>query len=128
MESSAVVIDTSIFIEYLRAPDKQKTTLFNLPDNLNIFISAITLYELLMGAVNKEKLNDIQLLTSELTILPFNQDTANTAAELYHDLRKRNKMIEFRDLFIAATAISNNLPLLTLNKKHFERIKGINIL
>jgi len=49
------------------------------------------------------------------------------AAEVYHDLRKRNKMIEFRDLFIAATAIAHDLPVLTLNKKHFERIKGIEI-
>ena len=36
-------------------------------------------------------------------------------------------MIEFRDIFIAATCIENNLPIVTLNKKHFERIAGLDI-
>ena len=45
-----MVIDTSIFIEFLRAKDKTKTALFLIPDDEQIFISSITLYELLMGA------------------------------------------------------------------------------
>ena len=35
--------------------------------------------------------------------------------------RKKNKIIEFRDIFIAATDITNDMPLSTLNVKHFER-------
>jgi len=40
-------------------------------------------------------------------------------------LRQQNKMIEFRDIFIAATCLVNDLPVKTLNLKHFERIDGI---
>ena len=45
--------------------------------------------------------------------------------EIYHQLRQVNKMIEFRDIFIAATALVYNLPVKTLNKKHFARISGL---
>ena len=36
-------------------------------------------------------------------------------------------MIEFRDIFIGATALELNVMLLTLNEKHFERIKEIKL-
>jgi tRNA(fMet)-specific endonuclease VapC len=36
-------------------------------------------------------------------------------------------MIEFRDIFIAATAIVNEMPVKTLNLKHFQRITEVGI-
>ena len=71
------------------------------------------------------KVKDIKILTEDLPILSFNEDAASQAAEIYHYLRHKNKMIEFRDIFIAATCIVNNLPVKTLNKKHFDRIPGL---
>ena len=120
-----MVIDTSIFIEFLRAKDKSKTTLYKLPDKLQLFISSVTLYELYMGATNEEKMNDIKILTNGIAVISFNEDIAKESAKIYHRLRKTNQMIEFRDIFIAATCLINNLPIKTLNKKHFERIKGL---
>lgn len=120
-----MVIDTGIFIEFLRAKDKTKTSLYKLPDEANIFISAVTYYELMIGATTEEKRNDIKLLTEDLSILPFNADVAAKASEIYHLLKKSNSLIEFRDIFIAATCLVNDVEILTLNKKHFERIEGL---
>lgn len=50
-----MVIDTGVFIEHLRAPDKSNTTLYLLPKNLEIFVSVITVYELYMGATDRKK-------------------------------------------------------------------------
>ena len=55
MESSGVVVDTSIFIDYLRARDKKNTDLYKIPNSSIIYISAVTIYELLMGATNEQK-------------------------------------------------------------------------
>lgn len=90
-------------------------------------ISVLTLYELLMGATNEGKRKDIQLLTEDLVILPFNEEVAWKASTIYHQLRRDNSMIEFRDLFIAATCLSHNLKILSLNKRHFTRIKGLEL-
>lgn len=128
MESTEMVVDTSIFIEFLRSKDKTKTALFQIPDNQQIYISSVTLYELLIGANTPVKINDIKILTEDLHVLVFNDEVAIKAAEVYHQLRTENKMIEFRDIFIAATCLSNNLPVKTLNKKHYDRIKGLKVL
>ena len=125
MESQGMVVDTSIFIEFLRAKDKTKTTLFLIPDNEQIYISAVTYYELLMGASTPDKIRDIKILIDEIPVLPFNEEVAEKSAANYHQLRQLNKMIEFRDIFIAATCLVYNLPVKTLNKKHFDRIQEL---
>ena len=127
MESARLVVDTSVFIDYLRAKDKKKTDLYKIPNSIRIYISSVTLYELLMGATNEEKRKDVQLLTEDTIVLPFDDSVSIRASEIYHDLRKNNKMIEFRDIFIAATCLIYDLPIKTTNKIHFQRIKGLKI-
>jgi len=120
-----MVIDTNIFIEHLRAKDKLTTELYYLSSNTNLSISAISLYELYMGATTKEKERDIKALTKDLIVLSLTDSASLKAAQIYHHLRLTNPMIEFRDIFIAATCIVNELPIVTLNKKHFNRIKEL---
>jgi len=123
-----MVVDTSIFIEFLRKKDKTKTVLYSLPETTTIAISSVTLYELLMGATDKSKNKDVKILTEDLLILSLDQEVAKKSAEIYHQLRNENNMIEFRDIFIAATCLVHNMPLKTLNNKHFERVEGLKIL
>ena len=104
---------------------KDKTRLYNLPDNITYSLSAVTLFELFMGATSTEKENDIFLLTDGLNILSFNDAVALRSGQIYQELRKRNQLIDFRDIFIAATCLVNDLPLATLNRKHFERVEGL---
>ncbi|MCK9411699.1 MAG: type II toxin-antitoxin system VapC family toxin [Prolixibacteraceae bacterium] len=127
MESSGVVVDTSIFIDYLRARDKKNTDLYKIPNSSIIYIPAVTLYELLMGATNEQKREDVRLLTEDVIVLPFDEEVGIRASEIYHELRSANKMIEFRDIFIAATCLVYNLSILTTNISHFQRIKGLQI-
>lgn len=125
MAADRMVIDTNIFIDHLRIKDKTNSILMQIPASAALFVSAVTYYELLMGATSKAKENDIDLLISGVSILPFSDQVAQKAAEIYHDLRKRNKMIGFQDIFIAATALANDLPIKTNNRKDFERITGL---
>ncbi|NGM66838.1 type II toxin-antitoxin system VapC family toxin [Sphingobacterium sp. SGR-19] len=123
-----MVADTGIFIEHLRAKDKLSTTLYKIADGTDIYLSSVTLYELHMGATTLEKVKDVETITESFITLPFTDQVAQKAAEIYHVLRKRNQMIEFRDIFIAATCLVHDLPIVTLNKKHFKRIDNLKIL
>jgi len=107
---------------------KTKTKLYLLPDQTELYISTVTLYELLMGATDDVKKEDIKILTQPLTILPLTKPVAEKSAGIYHALRKRSKLIEFRDIFIGATALVHGLPLLTHNAKHFDRIDGLSVI
>lgn len=85
----------------------------------------VTLYELYMGATTGEKSRELEELIEGFSVLPFTDGIAKKAAEIYHKLRVSNQMIEFRDIFIAATCIVNELPIVTLNNKHFKRVDGL---
>ncbi len=67
------------------------------------------------------------MLTDSIPVLSFNQEVAEKAAIIYQELRKTNELIEFRDIFIAATAIVHHLPVITKNSKHFTRIKELKV-
>ena len=58
----------------------------------------------------------------------YNEVVSQTAVDINAELKKKRKQIGMADLFIAATAMANNLPLVTLNKKHFDRIVGLTLI
>lgn len=128
MEDRGMVVDTSVFIEFLRATKKDKTLLYKIADDSKLYVSTVTLFELYAGATNHSKWMDIKLLTEDLILLPLTVDVSQYAAKIFQKLRLENQIIEFRDIFIGATAITNKLPILTLNKKHFSRIADLEII
>ena len=128
MEDRGMVVDTSVFIEFLRATKKDKTLLYKIADDSKLSVSTVTLFELYAGATNHSKWMDIKLLTEDLILLPLTVDVSQYAAKIFQKLRLENQIIEFRDIFIGATAIANKLPILTLNKKHFSRIADLEII
>ncbi len=123
-----MVIDSSVFIEHLRAKDKTQTTLANLPLSTTPYVTAVTWYELYMGASTPSKWSDVENLLNPLPVLIFDKAVAAKAALIYQDLQKIHQAIDHRDIFIAATALVHNLPLKTLNIRHFNRITDLIIL
>jgi len=103
-----MVIDSCIFIEHLRSKDKLNTKLYNLPAGTNRFVTAVTIYELLLGATTAEKVLEVQFLINGLQVLPFTATASVRASKIYHQLKSGHQLIDFRDIFIAATCIVNN--------------------
>jgi predicted nucleic acid-binding protein len=91
-----------------------------------LFISAIVLFEVRAG-LNASNQECLLGLLRKTVCLPFDLRTAEIAAELSGTLRKSRIQVESSDLFIAATAIVHDLPLATLNRKHFECIEGLTL-
>jgi len=122
-----ILLDTSILIDYYRKTDKGKSVLLQLKKDYQQFaVSVVTQFEVYRG-VRQDKLPFWNDLFQNMIILPFDADTVSTALILDNDLKKISKQIELADLFIAATAVSRNIPCATLNKKHFERIEKLRI-
>jgi tRNA(fMet)-specific endonuclease VapC len=62
-----------------------------------------------------------------VTVLPITGDIARVWASLRGSLRKSGMLIPPSDLFIAATAISFDLTLVSRNRRHFERVPGLRL-
>ncbi len=126
METQRVLVDTSILIDYFRKRDKSKTILYKLSNNFNVVTSSVCYFEIFTG-VKEIDLVFVNKLFEKIEVISFTRECAYNASKIYKVLKKKNEIIEFRDLFIGATATTYNLELSTLNKKHFDRIKEIKI-
>lgn len=123
-----ILLDTSVLIDFYRKKDKSKTLLFQLEKTHHKFaVSVVTQFEIYKG-VRTESLQFWHNLFKDITIIPFTSDIALLAANIDAELKKINKQIALADLFIATTAISNDLECATLNKKHFERIEKLRLI
>jgi tRNA(fMet)-specific endonuclease VapC len=127
MAEKVVLVDTSILIDYYRKTDKANSVWVGLVrEGYACSISAITKYEIYSGATPGQ-LGFWDKILQSVTVIPFDEDAVNTAVAINAKLKRKQKQIELADLFIAATAIARNLPIATLNRKHFGRVDELTI-
>ena len=128
MADKELMLDTTILIDYFRKTDKAHTRLVSHFKNYSrIYISSITEFEVMNGATEKH-LQFWNGMLQRFTVLDFDSKAAREAATIVSQLKTKRKIIDKPDLFIAATAIANNLSLDTLNTKHFRDIENLELL
>ncbi len=127
MEDRRILVDTSVVIDHFRKKYKEKSLLYELSKENTLFLSAISKFEFLVGTKSSQ-IRQTEKIIEGFHILSFNSNVADVASNISKKLKSQNKIIEFRDIFIAATAIANNMPLSTLNVKHFERIDDLKLI
>ena len=62
-----------------------------------------------------------------LTVLAFDEEAARSYAELRQFLEARGIPIGIADTQIAATALANDLTVVTGNVRHFSRVPGLRL-
>src|ERR1035437_1402633 len=96
----------------------------------NCCISEITIAELKYGAECSDRIDEnmkmIDDFAKEVTIAPIFNSLGVYAKEKAK-LRKSGKIIDDFDILIGATAVANNLILVTENEKHLIRISKVKI-
>lgn len=128
MENRGILVDTTILIDFLRKKNKEKTLLWKLKEMYTtISISSISVFELFAGAIDNSKVKNVQLLLKWLEVVEFDEELGEMAGRIFILLKMRNKIIDFRDLFIGTTAVFYNLEIATLNINHFVNIPNIKI-
>ncbi len=127
------LLDTNICIHFLKDEHKVKNTIKKLGFR-NCYFSEITILELLYGIENsydsKKELNR-QAFEQFYALIKNNIILINNSFKTFAiekaKLKKKGQLIADFDLLIGATAIANNLILVTRNVKHFKRLSNIKI-
>ena len=121
----AYLIDTDIIIFALRG-DKTVLAKFEENKNIPISISMITYAELVFGAKRSQNERTNMLKVNRIREIYPVEELNIGIMELFADIKAnmytKAMRIEDLDLFIAATAIYNDLTLVTNNTKHFKNI------
>ncbi len=126
MDTGSIVVDTSILIDHFRSRQKDNTILFKLSERHALFISSVTQFEFLVGA-KPEQMEHIKAIIDVFQILAFDSKCAEIASDIFKSLKAEHQHAEFRDVFIAATAAANEMPLATLNIRHFKKINEVEL-
>lgn len=123
------LVDTDVIVNHLRERE-------GIPEQIldEGTISIISLAELIYGAyksLHPQKTlitlkNDLQILDFE--IINLNEIIMAEFGKIKADLEIKGERLDDFDLLIAATAIVNNLTLVTRNSKHFKRIKDLKMI
>ncbi len=120
-----MIFDTDIFIWVQRGNSKAATLIEKAPDR---FLSIQTYMELLQGATSKDQHKHTKSFIKDFNfmVLPLTENIGHRAL-VYVEEYSLSHGIRAGDAIIAATAVENNLPLSTSNKKHFKAIRDLNL-
>ncbi|HLF28790.1 MAG TPA: type II toxin-antitoxin system VapC family toxin [Anaerolineae bacterium] len=128
MDDNAVCLDTSVLVAYLRGNEPGAAAVERAVKDYACRVTAITVYELLFGMARAQKRVSEEALLDVMLTLPFDDTAARRAAQLHASLIGQNADIGVKDTLIAAICLAQNLPLLTLNERHFSRVPGLRLL
>ena len=128
MADKITLVDTSVLINYYRKTDKTNSVWVKLVrQGYRFSISAVTKYEIYSGATQSQ-LDFWDNILQAVEVIPFDETCVDTAVGVNAALKRKRKQIGIADLFIAATALTRHLPIATINKSHFDRIDGLEII
>lgn len=127
-----VLLDTDTLSFFLRNVPKVMAEADNyLKFHKGFTFSIITNFEILRGLKIKNaqsQISKFSLIRRYSKEIDLTDDIIDRAADIYADLYKRGLLILDADILIAATALENNLPIVTNNENYFNRITGLQIL
>ena len=131
MGKANYLLDTNIVSAFVNQNQKIRDKLLEVyTREQDIYISCISFYEVKRGLlyVNAtRKLSQFNEFCQEVTILFLgNLEIIEKAIEIHIDLRRKGRPIQDADILIAATAIINNLTLVS-NDSDLSRVEGINL-
>lgn len=120
----SVLIDTCGWIDFLRESDGM---LGDCVEQLiradSAFMCSVTVAELLQGAKGKKEKQQLAMLFATIPCLNVETSDWHSAGECLQSLRASGVTLPLTDALIAAVAVRNDLPVLTVDK-HFQHLSA----
>jgi len=120
-----MIFDTDIFIWVQRGNEKAARLIDKTEDR---YLSIQSYMELLQGAKNKLQRKNVREFISDFdfSVLPLSENIGHRAL-IYAEEYALSSNMRAGDAIIAATAIENNLPLVSSNAKRFKAVKELQL-
>jgi predicted nucleic acid-binding protein len=129
----AIIFDADVIIRGEKGTLDLATWMADLGDK-RFEVAAITVAELGHGverstAAHKARRERyIRAILEGLPIIPYTGATAFEHARIWAVLGPFGSMIGYCDIIVAATAMERGSTVATFNKRHFNQVKGLNVI
>lgn len=125
--ASLVVADTDLIIDFLRGRGPGAKLTRELLVDRRLRLTAVTGFELRVGADFLDRRERILRLFRSRTVA-LDLASALRAGEVAAELNKAGSAIGFADCLQAGICLRHDLPLATRNRKHFDRVRGLQLI
>lgn len=122
------MLDTNIVSELVRRPQGLVTDRIAKEGEESVCTSIVVAAELRFGAKKKGSARlarQLEAVLSAIPVLPLEKPADEQYARLRHALEKAGTPIGPNDMLIAAHALSQNLAIVTANRREFSRVAGL---
>lgn len=122
-----IIADSDILIDALRGKGSVVTIVKQAIERNALGTTAISVFELKAGGRSQAELSKVEKLLAAISILDVDAEAAALAAEVFRTLESRGTRIGMADCLIAGTCLARGAALLTGNRRHFERVPGLEL-
>lgn len=125
MSNHRVVMEPTVFIEHLRRTSplrKMESVYSRLLLRFECYTTVINVYELYSGAKTEKKIAEADAILAPIKILSLRADYPKNIGLLSVVLRRQNLDISEFDKLIAGICLENEMPIVTRNTEHFDRV------
>lgn len=126
-----VVVDTDVLSFYLKN-DSRFASYAQALDGKQLVISFQTQAELMLWQEvhdwgQQRRDNMARLISQQFVVFPVDETLCRTWAQLRATMRKSGRTLQAADAWIAATAVSLNVPLATHNARDFIHVDALSL-
>ena len=122
-----ILIDSSIFIDLLRAGKDVGVRLRDLIDTGSVFTCGVIRIEVLRGIVNRRIGEWMERLFDEMVDCPIDDALVRAAADLAWQLDRRGTVLPVPDLLIASCGLRAGAAVVTTDP-HFKLVPDLKVL
>ena len=123
-------LDSNVLIQILRDDAEIMARLEEMRKGHVFVTTTYNSFELYCGAFLKKAVREnerIESMLSKMEVFELNKNASKLAAKISAEQISRGRQSSPGDAIIAGICLENNCKLFTLNKKHFEKIPGLEL-
>lgn len=129
---TTVILDSTFLVDFEREQRRgkplQATRFLESHADDSLAITFTVAGELAAGeSLGQDRANWLRFL-SPFRQIGFSEEVAWRFGLVYRNLKARGELIGANDMWIAATALAHNLPLVTRNSDEFQRVNSLTVL
>jgi predicted nucleic acid-binding protein len=124
-----MIVDTDVLSDYLNRRDKAVEMVDRLSGERIVATTDINVFELYYGAYKSEEhghnVSKLKGFLNRLPIYSTSEDSMEMAGRMMAEQEDAGERVGVKDVLIGGIASLENQPVLTWNKREFDRLEGV---